>query len=305
MSRNFQEFQPLEIWLLGIIALGFTTGVKLPLSRLLLVLCHMALAHSRHADLLGLVVPLAVVASLGPPIAAKIRSMPISALGRGAARLATPAATLAVTLAFAVALVMILPLLMRPIERADDPVTPATAVAAARRIGLSGPVFNSEGFGGYLIFSGIPTFIDGRIELYGNAFLARYLKPAGDDRHALAALLAEYGITWTLLSPGEGAVSQLDTLPGWRRTYTDDSAVIHLRMPRNSTRRPFDGCLGAYPPPKASISESSGNRPSCFFENASRPSTVISNTPATPLTSSTSAPNFSISLALARRALGS
>jgi hypothetical protein len=33
-----------------------------------------------------------------------------------------------------------------------------------------------------------------------------------------------------------------------------------------------------------------GNRPVCFFEKSSRPSTVISNTPATPGTSSTSAP---------------
>jgi hypothetical protein len=38
MSPNFQSFQPLEIWLLGMIALGFTTGIRLPLHRLLLLL---------------------------------------------------------------------------------------------------------------------------------------------------------------------------------------------------------------------------------------------------------------------------
>ena len=32
LSPNFQEFQPLEIWLLGIIALAFTTGIKLPMA---------------------------------------------------------------------------------------------------------------------------------------------------------------------------------------------------------------------------------------------------------------------------------
>src|SRR5215471_10113404 len=81
-SPNFQEFQPLEIWLLGIIALGFATGAKFPPPRLLLLLalCHMALGHVRHAELLGVVGPLAVAAALGPPIAAWIRSMPISAL---------------------------------------------------------------------------------------------------------------------------------------------------------------------------------------------------------------------------------
>jgi hypothetical protein len=57
-------------------------------------------------------------------------------------------------------------LLLRPLERADDHVTPSSALAAATRLGLEGPVFNSEVFGGYLTFRGIPTFIDGRAELY-------------------------------------------------------------------------------------------------------------------------------------------
>jgi hypothetical protein len=60
-----------------------------------------------------------------------------------------------------------------------------------------------------------------------------------------------------------------------------------------------------YSPARASISESSGNRPSCFFEKTSFPSIVISNTPETPLTSSTSSAPRSMSLAFARRARGS
>jgi hypothetical protein len=230
-SPNFQEFQPLEIWLLGIIALAFTTGAKLPLPRLLLLLalCHMALGHVRHAELLGLVGPLVVAASLGPRIASWIRSAPLSALGRGAARIAAPAAAPAVALSLALALVASLPLLLRPIIRADDRVTPATALAAAARMGLDGPVFNSEGFGGYLTFRGIPTFIDGRAELYGNAFLDHYLAAEGGSERALATLLDAYGITWTLLAPQQAAVGRLDALPGWRRVYADAVAVIHVR----------------------------------------------------------------------------
>ena len=232
MSPNFQTFQPLEIWLLGMIALGFTTGIRLPPLRLLLLLalCHMALAHVRHAELLGLVGPLAVAASLGPQIAARIRSAPLSAVGRAVARLAAPAHLPAVALALVVAVATSLPVLLRPIERRNDPVTPAAALAAAERMGLHGPVFNSEGFGGYLIFSGIPTFIDGRIELYGDAFLAQYLEAEQGNETALAALLDRYGITWTLLVPDEGATRRLDNLQGWRRVYTDGHAVIHQRL---------------------------------------------------------------------------
>jgi hypothetical protein len=232
LSPNFQTFQPLEIWLLGSIALGFITGVKLPISRLLLLLalCHMALGHVRHAELVGLVGPLVVASALGPQIAAAIRSMPISALGRGAARLAEPAAAPATALVFAASLLISIPLLVRPLERGDDPVTPANALAAAARLGIAGPVFNSEGFGGFLAFRGIPTFIDGRAELYGNTFLDRYLAAESGEEQALTALLDRYGVTWTLLMPQQGAVSRLDTLPGWQRVYTDADAVIHLRL---------------------------------------------------------------------------
>jgi hypothetical protein len=190
----------------------------------------------RHAELLGLTGPLAVAVSLGPQIADRIRSAPLSAVGRAVARLGAPAHLPAVVLALFVAVATSLPVLLRPIERRNDPVTPAAALAAAERMRLTGPVFNSEGFGGYLIFSGIPTFIDGRIELYGDAFLARYLEAQQGDETALAALLERYGITWTLLVPEEGAAHRLDNLQGWRRVYSDGHAVIHKR---------FDGSAAA------------------------------------------------------------
>jgi len=231
LSPDFHTFQPLEISLLGLIALGFTTGACLPLSRLLLLLAlsHMALAHVRHAELLGLVGPLAIGASLGPQIAARIRAAPISELSRGIARLAAPARRPAVICTLVLAAVMSLVLMMRPILRTGDPVTPATALDTALRMGLEGPVFNSEGFGGYLIFRGVPTFIDGRVELYGNDFFARYLKAQSGDADALTALIKKYAISWTLLSPQQGAVRAFDSFPGWHRVYTDNLAVVHTR----------------------------------------------------------------------------
>src|SRR5271169_4327453 len=159
-SPDFQDFQLLEIILLGLIALGLTSGVKVPLTRVLVLvgLCHMALVHTRHADLLGLVGPLTVAGSLGPQLAARIRSAPVSWVSRAATHLAEPASAPAVTLIFAVALASSLPLVLRPIVRTEDAVTPASALAAAARLGLSGRLFNSEAFGGYLVFRDIPTF---------------------------------------------------------------------------------------------------------------------------------------------------
>jgi hypothetical protein len=229
-SPNFQEFQPLELWLLGAVFLGLSAGLKLPLSRLLLLigLLHMALLHNRHADLVGLVVPLAVAASLGPQIAARVRSNPPSALAARLAALARPASLAGVLAGGVIAVLLSAPLLIRGVERGDDPVTPASALAAARQLGLSSPVFNSEGLGGYLVFRGVKTFIDGRFEMYGNSFLANYLA-AQANQDALSGLLRKYRIGWTLLRPGDGAVDVMDHLPGWRRVYGDGYAVIHVR----------------------------------------------------------------------------
>lgn len=234
LSPNFQDFQPLEIVLLGLVALGLTTGIRVPLTRVLVLigLCHMALAHSRHGDLLGLVGPLAVMGSLGPQLAARIRAAPLSAVSHIAARLAEPAAAPAIALSCAAVAAISLPLLLRPIVRTDDAVTPAAALAMAARLGLSGHVFNSEAFGGYLVFRGIPTFIDGRIELYGNAFLARYLDALNGNAHRLESLLDGWRVSWALLQPQDAAAGCLDHLPGWRRVYSDARAVIFVRTGR-------------------------------------------------------------------------
>jgi hypothetical protein len=231
LSARLDEFPALEAWLLGGLALGFLSGVRLPSTRLLVLLglVHMALAHVRHADLLGLVGPLAVAAALRPRLDEVLRPAAASALLRGAARLARPPRRPALLAALVLAAVVSLPVALRPVDRADDTVTPQSALAAARRLDLTGPVFNSEGFGGYLIFSGIPAFIDGRVEVYGDNFLAAYLAAERGDGATLADLLERYHIAWTLLRAGTPAVAAIDRLPGWRRVYADGLAVIHSR----------------------------------------------------------------------------
>ena len=229
MPADLGQFPALEAILLGSLALGFLTGARLPWTRVLLLagLVHMALAHVRHADLLGLVGPLAIAMGLAPTLAELTRPAAASPLLRGAAFLAGPAPWLARGLALVLAVLVSLPALLHPIDRSADPVTPQTALAGAARLGLTGPVFNSEAFGGYLIFSGVPTFIDGRIELYGNDFLAAYLAAERGDAAAMGALLARYHIAWTLLQAQSPAVAALERLPGWRRAYGDGVAVIH------------------------------------------------------------------------------
>jgi hypothetical protein len=95
----------------------------------------------------------------------------------------------------------------------------------------AGPVLNDYGFGGYLIFANIPTFIDGRGELYGGRFIDRYNRDVSlADLNDFFKLLDEYKIGATLLEPNTPAVALLDRLPEWRRVYTDGVAVVHKRL---------------------------------------------------------------------------
>ena len=107
---------------------------------------------------------------------------------------------------------------------------PQAAVAFARDAGLKGRVFNFYGYGGYLIRAGIPTFIDGRGELYGGDFIKRYAEAVNlRGEEPFETLLERYGIDWTLLPKDQPANQLLEHLSGWRRAYGDDTATIFVR----------------------------------------------------------------------------
>jgi hypothetical protein len=231
-SPDFQTLSALEVWILAVMFLGLATGIKLPLTRILLLLglVHVALQHQRHADLLAVTAPLALAASLAPQINRLTRGDGGSWIARLFAVPPVRADIRAAAWSCGLALVFAAAVLQRPLERRESGVTPSAALAAARQAGLSGPVFNNELFGGYLVFSGVKVFIDGRIEMYGDDFLKRYLSIVGGDEPGLTDAFDRYGISWTMLSPGDGALPIVDRLPGWRRVYADADAVVNARV---------------------------------------------------------------------------
>jgi len=107
---------------------------------------------------------------------------------------------------------------------------PRAAIDYVKRAQISGRVFNGYDFGGYLIFSGIPTFIDGRAELYGDAFLRKYFETidAIDSRSAFR-ILDEYGIDWVILRPTVPLAKVLQSSEMWNNVYSDDTSTIFVR----------------------------------------------------------------------------
>jgi len=220
-SPNFQTAQPLEPWLLLALLGVLTFGVKLPVTRvaMLLALLHETLLHQRFAEALGLATPL-IVAS---PLAPQLPSLTATVWGVRFARLARPsrggtALTAAVAFGLAVVLVCV------GVRHDSGRFAPAAAVAYAGQHGISGPIFNASNFGGYLMFCGIAPFIDSRAELYGDAFTKR-----AKDIAALPGILTQYHVAWTLLEPKDPRAAMLDELTGWKRVYADDLAIIHIR----------------------------------------------------------------------------
>ena len=91
-------------------------------------------------------------------------------------------------------------------------------------------VFNDYDFGGYLIASGVPTFIDGRTELFGEKFFVDHNAASGlMEPENLFHLLDQYKIEATFMRTQSAATKLLDHMDGWQKIYSDDIATIHLR----------------------------------------------------------------------------
>lgn len=231
-SPNFQTLQVIEIWLLAALALVLVYRPRLPLTRIamVLLLLHMTLVHRRNADFLGLLTPLLVGPSIGAQLRNRVTDHVLS-VDQIFSRLARPTNFLGTVVATVLVLVSSVSYLAFPLARQPDPNAPIAALQAAREYHLTdGRVFNQYGFGDYLIFSGIAPFIDGRAELYGDAFIKRYLKAVWGQTDDLSRLLDENHITWSLFAADGTAAALMEHLPGWRRIYEDKDAVIYVRV---------------------------------------------------------------------------
>ena len=109
--------------------------------------------------------------------------------------------------------------------------SPVAAVAELKKLNLT-HVFNDYDFGGYLIANGVPTFIDGRTELYGEKFFMDYIKAvAVMNPDTLFQLFADYKIEATLMRTETSANRLMAHIDGWQKFYADDIATIYVRTP--------------------------------------------------------------------------
>jgi hypothetical protein len=115
---------------------------------------------------------------------------------------------------------------------------PAGAVDFLRARGVSGPVFNTYEYGGYLLWRRVPTFIDGRA--LSETVYQDYRKILGAEPRdpARAEMLAKYGVGAILINSYEYTsgvlyplvMALLDgRLPEWTLAYEDAQAMVFLK----------------------------------------------------------------------------
>lgn len=218
---DFSHLGTLEICLLGLLAAVLYCGISFSWPRILIVLglVGMALSHQRNVELFAFLLPLVVIAPLTARFprlawtteAPHRRASPVMLVVLG---------MLAGCAGAAVAHVHT----VTPFANQSPAAVDALKMSGAKHI------LNDLPFGGYLIWRKVPVFIDGRAELYGEQFGLNYYNALElKDVDQFLTLLKTNDIDVTLLTSSTPAVKLLDHLPGWKRIYADERAVVHVR----------------------------------------------------------------------------
>jgi hypothetical protein len=118
------------------------------------------------------------------------------------------------------------------LEKAVARIYPVQAVEYLRQHPVPGPIFNSYGFGGYLVdkLPEQPVFIDGRGDLYERAgIFGEYVEVT--QLHAAAfQILASHKIEACLLDRKEALATVLKAMPDWDLLYTDSVSALFVRQ---------------------------------------------------------------------------
>lgn len=119
----------------------------------------------------------------------------------------------------------------RAARRAEAAAYPTRAVAYMRSHAVPQPLFNSYDWGGYLIWTlypRYPVYIDGRPDMYGDAYVERFIA-AYEGEANWRSILDSAHIASVLVEPSSVLARLLALSSGWRRIYVDNQAVIYVR----------------------------------------------------------------------------
>ncbi len=109
---------------------------------------------------------------------------------------------------------------------------PVLAVEYLNSHDVPGPMYDTYGFGGYLVYSRGPehkVFIDGRGELYEHGGLLNDYLHISMLKPGAMRVLESYGVRSVLIERSEALATLLDNASEWKRVYSDDLSVLYVR----------------------------------------------------------------------------
>jgi hypothetical protein len=235
-SPNFHDDIVRLVEFLCVLAGLLAAGIRLRGPRRVTFICitGMALSYTRGLFIFFLALPIIMANPLTSAVPSLLPEQPFSTrtgpsygdevlewLRRNALKVFFASAALAV---------MTVPFLwLRPVAPPES-IFPRAALDFLKRENISGNVFNHYNFGGALIFSGIPTFIDGRALPFTNDFMTEYFDALNLVNLSKAfALLDRYNVDVVMLKPGVPLDTALAVCGRWKKSYSDEAAVIYVR----------------------------------------------------------------------------
>lgn len=226
------EFQPFAWLLVGTLAALALGGRRVSLAQTILLvgLGYAALRSARNIPFFALVAAPILAEQVWPLLAARMPSAP-------------PRMTRASFVANALILVLVLGAGIGRIAAVinnqvvvERTTFPAAAVDFLEAREARGALYNTYGWGGYLIWRMYPqirVFIDGRADVYGDTFIEEvYLKVYRGETDWRAPL-EQYDVRWVLLEPTAPLATLLARDEQWQRVYADSQAVIFTRREPN------------------------------------------------------------------------
>ena len=226
------EFQPFAALLLGTLAAISLSGRRVSLTQTLLLIgsAYAALRSGRNIP---------IFAVIAAPILAEHVWQIISSRGwadalRGSTR--TPrrlgllnSVLLLVIVVAGLGRVAMVIANQGAVERATFP---AAAVDFLQAQKVTGTIFDSYGWGGYVMWRLYPTarvFIDGRADVYGDAFIENEYMKAYRGGVDWRTPLDRYSVRTVLVEPDAPLAAQLAQDAAWRQVYADKQAVVFER----------------------------------------------------------------------------
>ena len=139
------------------------------------------------------------------------------------------------TLVAAIGLLLSYPIVEQMIQKNRDKIIPVKATEFIVETGLSGRMFNTYHFGGYLIYRLYPdqrVFIDGRADMYGDGFIQEYRKIANGES-GWEKVFDKYAIDYVICMR-DAPIGQLLMVRGdFKLVYDDgENSILVKDIPR-------------------------------------------------------------------------